>query len=113
MEGQGGGEAQGVTDPQKNTDTETTKIGYNNFQLFLLHTERGDLAAVRRIVTALAKKKTIFDIDCVDPLGRSGLIIAIENENLEMIQFLLESGINPKVGPHSSDQWSDPETTML
>jgi len=25
-------------------------------------------------------------------------MIAIENENLEMIQFLLESGINPKVG---------------
>ncbi len=74
---------------------------YNNFkfffQLFLLNTERGDLAAVKRIVTALGKKKTIFDIDCVDPLGRSGLIIAIENENLDMIQFLLESGINPKV----------------
>jgi ankyrin repeat protein len=65
--------------------------------LFLLNTERGDLAAVKRIVTALGKKKTIFDIDCVDPLGRSGLIIAIENENLDMIQFLLESGINPKV----------------
>ena len=66
-------------------------------QLFLLNTERGDINAVKKIVTALGKKKNIFDIDCNDPLGRSGLVIAIENENLEMIQFLLESGINPKV----------------
>ena len=48
-------------------------------------------------MTALGKKKSIFDIDCVDPLGRTGLVIAIENENIELIQYLLESGINPKV----------------
>lgn len=39
----------------------------------------------------------IFDIDCVDPLGRSSLVIAIENENLELMQYLLESGISIKV----------------
>ena len=32
----------------------------------------------------------------MDPLGRTGLIIAIENENMEMMQFLIEAGIQPK-----------------
>lgn len=67
------------------------------FQLFLLNVERGDLAAVKRIVSALSSKKNIFDIDCVDPLGRSGLVIAIENENLELMQYLLEAGIQLRV----------------
>lgn len=67
------------------------------FQLFLLNVERGDLAGVKRIVSALIKKKNIFEINCVDPLGRSGLVIAIENENMEMMQYLLEVGIELRV----------------
>lgn len=63
---------------------------------FLLNVERGDVAAVKRIVKAFSGKKNIFDINCMDPLGRTGLIIAIENENLQMMQFLIESGIEPK-----------------
>ena len=55
------------------------------------------MAAVKRIASALITKKNIFDINCVDPLGRSGLVIAIENENLEMIQYLLEVGIELRV----------------
>ena len=55
-------------------------------------------------MTALGKKKSIFDIDCVDPLGRTGLVIAIENENIELIQYLLESGISPKVGFFATGQ---------
>ena len=31
-----------------------------------------------------------FDLDCVDPLGRSALSIAIINENPEMMEVLLE-----------------------
>ena len=34
-----------------------------------------------------------FDLDCVDPLGRSALSIAIINENPEMMEVLLENGI--------------------
>ena len=67
------------------------------FQLFLLNVERGDVAYVTKIVSALGAKKSVFDLNCVDPLGRSGLVIAIENENIEMIQFLLESGIEIRV----------------
>ena len=35
-----------------------------------------------------------FSINCVDPLNRSALISAIENENFELIQLLLEAGIS-------------------
>ena len=34
-----------------------------------------------------------FDLDCVDPLGRSALSIAIINENPEMMEVLLENRI--------------------
>lgn len=34
-----------------------------------------------------------FDINCVDPLNRTALIAAIENENIELIRLLLEEGI--------------------
>ncbi|XP_023336908.1 transient receptor potential-gamma protein [Eurytemora carolleeae] len=32
-----------------------------------------------------------INIDCVDPLGRSALLMAIDNENLEMVELLLEN----------------------
>ena len=32
-------------------------------------------------------------IDCVDPLGRSALLMAIDNENLEMVELLLENKV--------------------
>ena len=41
-----------------------------------------------------------FDLDCVDPLGRSALSIAIINENPEMMEVLLENRI--KVMRHMS-----------
>lgn len=39
----------------------------------------------------------ILDINCVDPLNRSALIAAIENENIELIRLLLDAGIKVKV----------------
>ena len=32
-------------------------------------------------------------MNCVDPLGRSALLIAIENENIEMIEVLLNYNV--------------------
>ena len=40
----------------------------------------------------------MFDINCTDPLGRTGLTISIENESFEMIEVLLEFGINASDG---------------
>lgn len=34
-----------------------------------------------------------FNINCVDPLNRSALIAAIENENIDLIKILLDSDI--------------------
>nr|XP_023013242.1 transient receptor potential protein-like [Leptinotarsa decemlineata] len=65
---------------------------------FLLHAERGDCATVRRIIDEYKNAPADFDINCVDPLNRSALISAIENENIELIRLLLEEGILVKDG---------------
>ena len=37
-----------------------------------------------------------LNINCSDPLGRSGLLMAIDNENLEMIEILITAGVEMK-----------------
>ncbi|XP_053658439.1 transient receptor potential protein [Anopheles marshallii] len=63
---------------------------------FLLSAERGDCATVRRIIQENREQPEEFDINCVDPLNRSALIAAIENENIELINLLLREGIKVK-----------------
>ncbi|CAG9767035.1 unnamed protein product [Ceutorhynchus assimilis] len=65
---------------------------------FLLHAERGDLATVKRIIDEYKSQPEEFDINCVDPLNRSAIIAAIENENIELIKLLLNEGIKVKDG---------------
>lgn len=60
---------------------------------FLLLSERGDCAGVRHLLEENKDKPEELNINCVDPLNRSSLIAAIENENIELIRLLLESGI--------------------
>ncbi|NP_001301012.1 transient receptor potential-gamma protein-like [Limulus polyphemus] len=62
---------------------------------FLLSVERGDLASVRRYLESNIEKSYI-DINCVDPLGRSGLLMAIDNENLEMLELLIDFKVETK-----------------
>lgn len=38
----------------------------------------------------------VLNINCTDPLNRSALITAIENENMDLIQLLLQAGIKVK-----------------
>ncbi|CAO1395343.1 unnamed protein product [Diamesa serratosioi] len=63
---------------------------------FLLSAERGDLASVRKLIEDYRDKPEELEINCVDPLERSALIAAIENENIELIRLLLEEGIKVK-----------------
>ncbi len=35
----------------------------------------------------------MLNINCCDPLGRSALLMAIDNENLEMVDLLLENKV--------------------
>ncbi|XP_023681778.2 short transient receptor potential channel 4b [Paramormyrops kingsleyae] len=59
---------------------------------YLRAVERGDYASVRQ---ALQEAEIYFkiNINCVDSLGRTALLIAIENENLEIIELLLSSNV--------------------
>ncbi|PBC26701.1 Transient receptor potential protein [Apis cerana cerana] len=65
---------------------------------FLLSAERGDCATVKRLLQENKDHPEILNINCVDPLDRSALIAAIENENIELIKLLLELGIQVKDG---------------
>ncbi|XP_061595338.1 short transient receptor potential channel 4-like [Cololabis saira] len=54
--------------------------------------EKGDYASVKQ---ALKEAEIYFkiNINCIDPLGRTALLIAIENENLEIIELLLSFNV--------------------
>lgn len=71
---------------------------------FLLTAERGDCATVREIIQKNKDMPEEFNINCVDPLMRSALISAIENENVELIRLLLDEGIQVKVNIGLSGQ---------
>ena len=43
-----------------------------------------------------ARDTGYIDSNCVDPLGRSGLLMAIDNENLEMVELLIEYRVETK-----------------
>lgn len=60
---------------------------------YLLATERGDIASVKKYLDE-AHNLENFDKNAVDPLGRSSLHIAIEYENIEMIEVLLNYQID-------------------
>lgn len=55
--------------------------------------EKGDYGSVKQ---ALEEAEIYFriNINCVDPLGRTALLIAIENENLEIIELLLSYNVH-------------------
>ncbi len=55
---------------------------------YLLATERGDIATVKSYLDD-APNLDKFNMNAVDPLGRSALHIAIEYENIAMIELLL------------------------
>uniref|UniRef100_A0AAV2J8F0 Uncharacterized protein n=1 Tax=Knipowitschia caucasica TaxID=637954 RepID=A0AAV2J8F0_KNICA len=54
--------------------------------------EKGDYGSVKQ---ALQEAEIYFkiNINCIDPLGRTALLIAIENENLEIIELLLSFNV--------------------
>ncbi|XP_022823701.1 transient-receptor-potential-like protein isoform X2 [Spodoptera litura] len=62
---------------------------------YLLAVERGDMGNVRRILQKAHRKKHI-EINCVDSLGRGALTLAIDGENLEMVELLVIMGVETK-----------------
>ncbi|XP_046394033.1 transient-receptor-potential-like protein [Ischnura elegans] len=63
---------------------------------FLLAVERGDIANVKRMIQRSHRHPGTININCVDPLGRGALLMAIDNENLEMVELLVVLGIETK-----------------
>ncbi|KAL0125769.1 hypothetical protein PUN28_004670 [Cardiocondyla obscurior] len=64
---------------------------------YLLAVERGDLPNVKRLLQLANKGKgKQLDVNCVDSLGRSALTLAIEAENLEMLELLIVMGVETK-----------------
>lgn len=61
---------------KEKTDKSYCSFRFSSFSLITDHQADGQL-----------------NINCVDPLNRSALIAAIENENIELIRILLESDI--------------------
>nr|XP_060612172.1 short transient receptor potential channel 5 [Anolis sagrei ordinatus] len=59
---------------------------------YLSAVEKGDYASVKHSLEE-AEIYYNININCMDPLGRSALLIAIENENLEIMELLLSHGI--------------------
>ncbi|XP_056297179.1 short transient receptor potential channel 4b isoform X2 [Pseudoliparis swirei] len=59
---------------------------------YLCAVEKGDYASVKQ---ALEEAEIYFriNINCIDRLGRTALLIAIENENLEIIDLLLSFNV--------------------
>ncbi|XP_067255423.1 short transient receptor potential channel 4a [Chanodichthys erythropterus] len=59
---------------------------------YLCAVEKGDYASVKQ---SLIEAEIYFkiNINCIDPLGRTALLIAIENENLEIVELLLSFGV--------------------
>ncbi|KAH9523131.1 hypothetical protein Btru_065902 [Bulinus truncatus] len=53
--------------------------------------ERGDVPSTRQYLNLA--KQTGMNLNCLDPLGRTALLVAIENENIEMIELLLSYGV--------------------
>jgi ankyrin repeat protein len=66
-------------------------------KMFLLTAEKGDLAGVKRHIDEHKSNPKEFNLNCVDPLGRTALLSAIENENFELMELLLNEGIEMKV----------------
>ncbi|XP_074650440.1 transient receptor potential-gamma protein-like [Tubulanus polymorphus] len=64
----------------------------NEERQYLLAVERGDMARARNFLDE-AQIYFNININCVDPLGRTALHIAIENENIEMIEVLLSYNV--------------------
>lgn len=61
---------------------------------YLLATERGDIIKVKKYLEEPNIDPDEFDKNAVDPLGRNALHIAIEYENLEMIEILLNNNVD-------------------
>lgn len=72
-------------------------ISQTSFSLFNFSRARFDekLLNPRRMIER-TQENGYININCVDPLGRSALLMAIDNENLEMVELLINNKVDTK-----------------
>ncbi|EFX85740.1 hypothetical protein DAPPUDRAFT_309057 [Daphnia pulex] len=70
----------------------------NEEKRYLLLVERGDFNGVRSLIEDYKDRPNDLNLNCTDPLGRTSLVIAIENESYELLEVLLEGGIKVSDG---------------
>lgn len=63
---------------------------------FLLAVERGDCNTTRKMLQKAHRHSDYMNMNCVDPLGRGALHMAISNENLEMVEMLVVMGVETR-----------------
>ena len=52
---------------------------------------------LRMLAADPATMQERLNINCCDPLGRSALLMAIDNENLEMVDILLDNKVRTRL----------------
>lgn len=57
---------------------------------------RAEKTLISRRMLQKAQETGYININCVDPLGRSALLMAIDNENLEMVELLINYRVDTK-----------------
>ena len=91
-----------MADPQDQSDQELSHLRIrNSFLLWkgvMLLPQEGEinLNIPVSLMTKLYSRMlqscgSIINIDCVDPLGATALLMAIDNENMEMLELLLQN----------------------
>lgn len=84
-----------TNEPQSHHQLKQNELNIDE-KKYLLAVERGDLSSVKIYLEKSNQELSTLNINCTDPLGRSALLIAIEYENIEMIELLLNNHI--KIG---------------
>ena len=93
-----------MADPQDQSDQELSHLKIrNSFLLWkgeMLLPQEGEInlnipdsLMTKLYLRMLQSCGSIINIDCVDPLGRTALLMAIDNENMEMVELLLENKV--------------------
>lgn len=77
---------EGLDMTEEHGPSETTSLTKDDHQ-FLLSVDRGDIVTVHRLLD----QKSV-NVNCLDLLGRSALLIAIDNDNIEIVDLLLRYG---------------------
>ena len=65
-------------------------------QYLLFHKVHMSGTALNVCFRMLIDTSTVINMNCVDPLGRTALLMAIDNENMEMLELLLENKAETK-----------------